>query len=290
MKKIAKQIKDQFEKRYPRNFLIRKPVIGTMVFLIFIFGFVVIYQPLEVHGARSFSFDFTMLLYSIIISVSVFVLLLILKRIHFFSKNEEWNFFKELLFDLIILTGIGISAYFAGFVIEEPVPRWNLPTFFDSFRSALLLGFIPVLFFTILNIRYLFTPETSHDFILRDKPSEGKDAEELIHIISKAKKEELDFYPNQFIYAESQGNYVVFHLFIDGKPHEVMIRNSIKDIEQQLKVIPYFMRIHRAFIVNLNKVTSKTGNTLGYRLKLAGSNNIIPVSRQNTRSFDHLMK
>ena len=290
MQKFVKNIREQLTKKYPRNFLIRKPVIGTLVFLIFIFGFVVIYRPLEVHSARSFSLDITMLLYSVIISAFVFVLLLILNRIRPFSQDEEWNFLKELLFDLIILTGIGISAYFAGFVIEEPVPRWNLPTFFDSLRSALLLGIIPVLIFTILNIRYLFTPETFHDFKPHIDHSEEKNAGELIHIISKAKKEELDFYPNQFIYAESQGNYVVFHLVIDDKPSQVMIRNSIKDIERQLKVIPHFMRIHRAFIVNLKKVTSKKGNALGYRLKIAGSNNIIPVSRQNTRSFDHLMK
>jgi hypothetical protein len=290
MQKIVKKIKEQLTKKYPRNFLIRKPVIGTLVFLISIFGFVVIYRPLEVHGARSFSLDVTMLLYSVIISIFVFVLLVILNRMRPFSQNAEWNFLKELLFDLIILTGIGISAYFAGFVIEEPVPRWNLPTFFDSLRNALLLGVIPVLFFTILNIRYLFTPETSLYFTSRNDDSEGENEEKLIHIISKAKKEELDFYPNQFIYAESQGNYVVFHLVIDDKPSEVMIRNSIKDIERQLKAIPHFMRIHRAFIVNLKKVTSKTGNALGYRLKLAGSNNMIPVSRQNTRRFDHLMK
>lgn len=290
MKKVVNQIKEQLAKRYPLNFLIRQPVIGTLVFLIFIFCFVVIYRPLEVHGARSFSFDFTMLLYSVLISVSVFILLVILNKIRSFSKNEEWNFFKELLFDIIILAWIGLSAYFAGFIIEEPVPRWNFPTFFDSLRSALLLGIIPVLFFTIINIRYLFTPEISHVFSHRDDHAEGKSSDELIHIISKAKKEELDFYPNQFVYAESQGNYVVFHLVIDDKPHEVMIRNSISDIEQQLNIIPYFMRIHRAFIVNLKKVASKKGNALGYRLKLEGSNNIISVSRQNTKKFDQLMK
>jgi membrane protease YdiL (CAAX protease family) len=290
MNEVLKQIKEQFGKRYPQNFLIRKPVIGTLVFFIIVFGFVVIYRPLQIHGARSFSFDFTMLLYSLITSVSVFILLAILNRIHFFSKNEVWTFSKELLLDVIILVGIGIAAYFAGFIVEEPVPRWNFPTFFDSLWSAVLLGLIPVLFFTVLNIRHLFTPETSHDYEPRDDRSESKNAEELIHIISKAKKEELDFYPSQFIYAESQGNYVVFHLVVDDKPSKVMIRNSISNIEQQLCVIPYIMRIHRAFIVNLNKVTSKSGNALGYRLKLAGSNNIIPVSRQNTGKFDQMMK
>jgi DNA-binding LytR/AlgR family response regulator len=71
---------------------------------------------------------------------------------------------------------------------------------------------------------------------------------------------------------------------------EVIIRNSISEIENQLDEVPFFMRIHRAFIVNLEKVSSKKGNSLGYQLKLKGSNIILPVSRQNTQKFDQLIR
>ncbi|MCF8363633.1 MAG: LytTR family transcriptional regulator DNA-binding domain-containing protein [Prolixibacteraceae bacterium] len=60
--------------------------------------------------------------------------------------------------------------------------------------------------------------------------------------------------------------------------------------QEQLAVIPYFMRVHRAFIVNLKKVISKKGNALGYRLKLEESKSVIPVSRQNIQKFDQMMK
>jgi DNA-binding LytR/AlgR family response regulator len=50
------------------------------------------------------------------------------------------------------------------------------------------------------------------------------------------------------------------------------------------------MRVHRAFLVNLRKIESKKGNTLGYRLKLGGSDIEIPVSRNNTKNFDYKMK
>jgi hypothetical protein len=289
MKELSKQIKELSGKRYPQNFLIRKPAIGALVLFILILCFVIIYRPLQLHEARAFSLYFTMVLYSVAISAFVFVLLLALNGIHFFSKNEAWTFLKELLFDIIILLGIGLATYFAGFIIEEQAPRWNFPTFFDSLWTALLLGIIPVFFFTMLNIRYLFTPEIARDFKCVDGYSNGIQTEEKIRIISKAKKEKLDFYPNQFVYAESRGNYVIFHLVLNEGAHEVMIRNSITEIEQQLASIPYFMRIHRAFIANLKKVTSKNGNVLGYRLKLAGSNDIIPVSRQNIQKFDRLM-
>jgi DNA-binding LytR/AlgR family response regulator len=50
------------------------------------------------------------------------------------------------------------------------------------------------------------------------------------------------------------------------------------------------MRTHRAFIVNVKKVSSKKGNSLGYQLKFNGVDEGIPVSRQNVRRFDELIR
>jgi len=42
--------------------------------------------------------------------------------------------------------------------------------------------------------------------------TESKNNEEKVEIVSRVKKEELIFYPGQLLYAESDGNYVVFYL------------------------------------------------------------------------------
>jgi hypothetical protein len=290
MIQYAKKIKEQLRKTYPQNFLIKKPSTGALLFFIFVFAFVVIYRPIVAHEARSFSFDFTMLAYSFIISICLFITLIVLKKFPSFSKSEEWTFLKEILFDVIILFTIGIAAYFAGFVIEEPASRWNLATFADSLQKALLLGIIPVFFFTMLNIRYLFTPEIFLSFNTLKENQAEKTKEQIIQIVSKAKKQNLSFYPSEFVYAESSGNYVVFYLVKDNKPTKVVIRNSMGDTEKQLSANPGFMRTHRAYIVNLKKVVSKKGNALGYRLQMEGSENVIPVSRQNIQKFDQMMK
>lgn len=112
--------------------------------------------------------------------------------------------------------------------------------------------------------------------------------DEPVQISSQLKNEDLSFYPGEFIYAESDGNYVVFYLFKNNQVKKEIIRNSINSIEQQLSGIPYFLRTHRAFIVNLKKVRSKQGNTLGYLLKLNETELKIPVSRNNTRIFNEL--
>jgi DNA-binding LytR/AlgR family response regulator len=174
--------------------------------------------------------------------------------------------------------------------MENPGSRWNISTFLDSFFRSIMVGIIPVLFPSLLNIRYAFTPETFQEYKIKGQGIGKEKSEELIYIQSKAKKEELSFYPSQFIYAESEGNYVVFHLIRQEKVVEVVIRNSISEIELQLAEIPYFMRIHRAFIVNLENVSSKKGNSLGYQLKLKGNNIVVPVSRQNTQKFDQLIR
>ena len=113
-----------------------------------------------------------------------------------------------------------------------------------------------------------------------------KTSEEIINISSKLKKEELNFYPSQFVYAASDGNYVDFYLEQNDQIIKETIRNSISSIEQQLSEIPYFIKTHRAFIVNLKKVQKRQGNALGYHLKLEGTKLEIPVSRQKIQIFN----
>ena len=110
-----------------------------------------------------------------------------------------------------------------------------------------------------------------------------------VNIISQLKKEELSFYPDELIYAESDGNYVHFYLLTENKVHKRTIRNSINQVEEQLAEYPRIFRTHRAFLVNLDKIRMRKGNSLGYQLKLVGIDEEIPVSRNNTRKFIQLL-
>lgn len=276
-------------KSYPRNFILKNPYIGTLIFVAYCFCFLTIYEPLKVHEARSFSLAVTMALYCCVMAIPVIGIIKILNRFRYFSTDSEWTLLKELLSIVIILLGIGITIYFAGFFIETPSPRWNLSTFLNSCLMASLIGIVPFMFFTLINYRFLFTTDIVQDF-KQDANVIPEQIEELVRIASRLKKEELSIYPSQLIYAESDGNYVVFHLNVNNQIRKEIIRNSISNIEQELSAIPFLMRTHRAFIVNVRQVISLKGNTLGYRLKLNGTDTLIPVSRQKTRDFDQLLK
>jgi hypothetical protein len=276
-------------KRYPQNYIIKNPLIGSLVFLVFCIFFVIIYKPLQTHESRFFSYNLTVAVYCFIVTIPLYGLLKILKSIKFFSDPEDWTVLKELLSVVISLIGMGITVYFSGFLLEPPSQRWNLITFFDSLLSAFLIFVVPLSFFSIINYRYLMVSDIIKQFNTEAYSKSSGEPEELIRIESQLKKEELSFYPNQFIYAESDGNYTTFHLKLENQIKRKIIRNSISNIEQQLSTIPFLFRTHRAFIVNVKMIDSQKGNSLGYRLKLSDIDNEIPVSRQKTRDFDETM-
>ncbi|PKP49712.1 MAG: hypothetical protein CVT94_04125 [Bacteroidetes bacterium HGW-Bacteroidetes-11] len=279
-----------FFREYPQNLILEKPFRGALIMTLFYFGFLIIFNPRATHESREMGYAGTMAIYSLIAGFGVYFQVWLLRRSRFFSDGSEWNLLKELLSIVLILLGLGTIIYFAGFIIEPPVDRWNPATFFGSIRYTFSVGMLPFALFSIANYRYLFPLEIIPETRQYPSTHEENTVETQIRIESKLKKEELIFHPDELYFAESDGNYVVFNLIREGRIKKVIIRNSISNIEQQLSSFTCFCRIHRAFIVNLNKVIRADGNSLGYTLKLGDNAGEIPVSRQNTRMFDEKLK
>lgn len=274
--------------RYPQNSILRHPVWGALILFLSLAGFLVLYQPFNAAESRWFSFRITMLIYSFSASLAALFIILLLKKTRFFGQRKRWTLFRELLSIYIVLQGMGIAIYLLAFIMEEPSAnsRWNLLTFLDSCKYAFLIGIIPFIFFTAINYRFLLVGDGPSFIDLDLEGEEG--AETLIHISSSLKKESLSFPANELLFVTSDGNYVDFFLLDDRKARKVPIRNSISNIEQQFKDIPYYFRCHRAFIVNMNAISSRKGNALGYQLSLQDCDQQVPVSRQKIKAFDLL--
>jgi hypothetical protein len=273
--------------RYPQNYIIRNPFVGAIILSSFFFGFSYLYRPADFHASRSLSFGATMAVYSLAGGFSLVLFTKILKNIRWFADISEWTILKELISVLIILLGISIVVYFLGFAMEANIGRWNVRTFLNSFKNVFSVGIIPFVFFMSVNYSYFFSKNIKYTGDTKTTASfSGDPAEEPVRICSQLKKESVNFYPSQFIYAESEGNYVVFYFTNNNQIRKQIIRNSITIIEKQLSGIPFILRTHRSFIVNLKKVRSKQGNILGYQLKLSDSDTKVPVSRNRVKIFD----
>ena len=213
----------------------------------------------------------------------------LMKRTEWFGLTTQWTMGREFLSILIVVSSMGIVVYLMAFVVEVPTEgsRWNVATFWDSFRSTVLVTLVPFVYFSSFHLKALFfRPETDTG----DSENNENQIRKKIHIVSRLKKESLTFFEDEFLFAMSEGNYVLFNLQREGKIKKIAIRNSISDIDKQLENIPAFFRCHRAFIVNLCQITKKQGNSLGYKLQLTNCSDQVPVSRQNIKNLDRLLE
>jgi DNA-binding LytR/AlgR family response regulator len=283
---MVKQKYIWFENYFPQNYIIRNPLKGAIIVALSSFIFTILYRPLGSHGSMGLPYEATMAVYSLVAGASLYGIIRVLRSMKYFSDTGNWTFLKEIISIIFILTLTGSIIYLAAFIIEPPADRLNFETYLNSVSSAFLVGLLPFLFFTVMNYRYLLYRGYEPGFA-GSNAAQDLVPEEKIHINSSLKKESLSFYPRQLLFAESEGNYVVFHLLQDANIKKEMIRNSIGNIEQQLSSLPYCLRTHRAFIVNMMMITKKQGNAAGYILKLKGTDREIPVSRTNTSAFDN---
>ena len=86
---------------------------------------------------------------------------------------------------------------------------------------------------------------------------------------------------SHLLYIEAVGNYVKVYHQRDSKICTDILRQTLKQIEEDLLPYPMIVRSHRAFLVNLGQVeqiVSKSGST---QLVIKHSHDTIPLSRSN---------
>jgi DNA-binding LytR/AlgR family response regulator len=110
--------------------------------------------------------------------------------------------------------------------------------------------------------------------------NEEENLNQLVELVSENLAEKLSLPVKDIAFIKSADNYVEIVYKEVGQFKKKLLRNTLKNIEQQLKPFPDFLRCHRICIVNkqhidkLNKVYSNHWLTIkDYKEK-------IPVSRQ----------
>ena len=99
-------------------------------------------------------------------------------------------------------------------------------------------------------------------------------------IASENKSEIIKLRIDDLVLIKSADNYIEILYKENEKIQQKLIRNTLKNIEAQLKEYSDIIRCHRTYIVNKQYVRDFTRGYTGYRLKLSGFDEEIPVSRQ----------
>lgn len=184
-------------------------------------------------------------------------------------KQEQ---FKNKFYIIWLLIEIILISMVYMFLYGNPIGNF-LNDFVFSIRYT-ILGIILPYSFALMIIYYKnqrFEINSLRDNI--NKPS----SENLLKFNDDKKRTKFSVLTSNILYLEGADNYVYIFYTESGKIKREVLRNSLKNLEEELKP-ESIIRCHRSYIVNSTKIESvkKSGRTI--RLKLMHTNETIPVS------------
>jgi DNA-binding LytR/AlgR family response regulator len=101
-----------------------------------------------------------------------------------------------------------------------------------------------------------------------------------IEFFSESRNENLNLQVADVAFIKSADNYVEIAYTEGNICKKKLIRNTLKNIEQQIRPYSNFIRCHRICIVNMHFIEKLSNNYNNHWLTIKGFNEQIPVSRQ----------
>ena len=106
--------------------------------------------------------------------------------------------------------------------------------------------------------------------------------EEPIVLEGDNRDDQLRIAPDNLLALTSADNYVEVWFLSDANLKRLLLRTTLKRMEDALVDHPQFLRCHRTVIVNLDAVQGVSGNAQGLRLHINDLPTPLPVSRQRS--------
>lgn len=197
-----------------------------------------------------------------------------------FFKEKNWCVYKELFWLLCVVSSIGFgNVLYVVLVWGSSLSLANLINFqLLTFAVALF----PICLLTIVKQNYFLKMHTTSAKYVNDALTtttvvhhDSKD----ITVYSYNEKASETFDLDKLYYVESRGNEIELNLYEDDRVVSKKLRNTLKNTLTYFEDSAELVQCHRAFIVNLDKVSEVEGNSQGLLLKFANSDAEVPVSR-----------
>ena len=254
---------------------------------LFILSFVIIVQPFDILASLRTGILRGGIIFSAITTANCLLYLLgfpaIFKR---YFKEDRWTVGKEIFWIGIMLLSISLSNFtaciflFKSNVIAE-LGVMNI--LFETTLDTFFIGMIPTTVIVLLNQLRLAKKHSHSEKIERELRSKNPKEGRLIKLVGENVKEQIEVELHNFFYAQADGNYVEVRYQNEQGMQKRVIRSTLKNFEDQLSDFSDVKRVHRKYLANLITVAKVTGNAQGYKLHYPNSEQVVPVSRKNSK-------
>lgn len=241
----------------------------------FVVLFLNIFKPFKLDNLKEYLFGYTLLM-GFLTFIIPFLFFYILEKIKF--KNWSIFLFIVLTFFITIIYAF-ILWNFSG-IYKDQFGLVKL-SFLQFYKYSSSLVIISIIFMLVVNDKLLSIKKEKINSIKEDK----------VLFYSENKKENLTININKLIYITIDGNYASFFVETPKGIKELILRNTLSNIINQIINYPFIFRCHKSYIVNSLFFDKITGNARGYYLKSNKIETKIPVSRSlNKTELEKLLQ
>lgn len=284
------KLKTWLNRPFPFYETYRQKLVVPFLFALFIMLFLVFFNPSHntdfvlKQFAKVFAYGFitffVMGLYNV-------VLPLLFPKVF---DIEKWNVQKTIVFLLFTIISIGLLNGLYAFSFDNPGNNSRIFHFlFSVLIKTITIGILPTIIFVFYLEKSLYK---SHQLLaletiekLNNSRNRKNDYSEKNIIISRDTKEKIEIPFNDLLCIKAEENYCIYFFKKENVVEKVMIRSSLKKIEQTFIKSDEIIRCHKSYIINLSKVSDITGNARGYFFSIEGLNFKVPGSRNLLKTF-----
>jgi len=207
--------------------------------------------------------------------------------------NDKWNVLKTILFFVMSVMAIGtiITIYAYHFDNSNKIDFFSF--LFTIMIRSIILSFFPIILIVFYTERSLYKKNhfQAIEIIseLRDE-KQPKQIDNQIYTFAKGTNDEIKISEKNLLYIKAEGNYCLLVYNENSILKNKLVRSSLKKIEHLTNNSNRFVRCHKSYIVNLNKISNVIGNAKGYTFYFKNYKFQIPVSRSFSRALMRKIK
>jgi len=255
---------------------LRSQVLVSVLFAIFIYVFLILFQPFGISDITISKPLFVLGYAGITFFISLFSFMLYPVIDSNFDSNK-WTVKKMFLFILSQILLIAIFNWIYTTTVGESIIRQH--SLFKFILITFSVGIFPSLFFLLIAERILFSKKASDASKLSSGFQRNGVKPEQLVIFLGSDQNRLEVNISDIICIQANGNYVDIYTLNNDSTKKRLVRSSLLKIYEQLQAYPYFKQCHRSFIVNTQYLTRITGNARNFNLHLEYLDFSVPVSR-----------
>ncbi len=255
-----------------------------------VFLFILFFQPFP---TKNFEFENKQLFIAgfglIIFLIQVLIQIIFQRHLIGIGTKEEENSLLNTVyyFSQVALTSVALVFYIR--YVGHTKMTFNIVV-----RVVIICMSVPITIHlknTLTSMHWRYKNLLQEYRLMQDKIKQFSEnyTNRFIEMKSENNSDNIRILVSEIVFIKSADNYVEVGYLEGGEFKKKMIRNSLKNIETQLKEFNNFVRTHRSSIVNMQYIAKLNKNFNTYWLTLDETKEIIPVSRQYLMAVKDLL-